>query len=716
MALAGCPQADTELLSGQLLPERFDGEWQLASVGELGVACLRVSGGRIVEFDDGCNESLVVISNSQPAAISADQVVWSFVGTTPIATSDVTLSAVVQPDGSLYGTMLIDVDAPGPPKSAEFVMVRRGEPIRRDPSAGKELSNLLRRVTQFADGIIVRLLTVEDLLRESVHGEQPDALLELGEPSPDLSGDELAEQPADEPVQGEQSDELPELGEPSRDLGGDEPAGRQADEASMATRSAREELTASPGGSRAQPSDSFPGYQVLREIYRDGQGAVYGVAAFVLLLTGFAIAASIRAKKNRRLAESERAAKRAAIVAEQQATMASEFLQTLLICANPGHGKGSGVTVREVLDEAAERADSELSDQPEVEAAVRATIGKAYQSLGFLDEAEPHLRAALNERRCLRGDAHPDTASSLQNLANVLFRKGDVAAAERLWREAVEVYRRAYDDEHPLVATALNNLALALQAQGDYAEAETMHREALRLRRKRLGNEHPHVANTLEKLATLLSEMGEYAEAESAAREALALRRKVLGDEHPHVGRSLNTLSSVLGSQGKHIEAVTTLHKAVEIQRSALGEDQDDLGSSLTRLGTAFSKAGKPAEAERALREALEIRRKRLPEGHWLTADTASVLGDCLVKLGRYQEAEPHLLDEYRYMEKTRGAQHPRTQEALRRIIDVYDAWNKAEEAATYRRLLLQVTEPEESLTPSGDVSEQSEQGEPDRR
>jgi tetratricopeptide (TPR) repeat protein len=812
LALAGCPQTDPGLLSEPAPAERFDGEWQLASVDGTGVACLTISAGRIVEFDDGCQESFAVLSRSQPAVISGDRVIWSFVGTTAVATSDVTLSAAVLPDGRLRGTMSVDADAPGPPKSAEFVMVRCREPLRHGSSSDQELASLLTSLTKFLDTIIEEHLTAEALLRVSVRDEQTLPLSASSEPSRELGGDDQAAPEAEEPVRVAQTEEPPELDEPSgelggdeavapqeeesiqvaqteetpeldepsrelggddqaapeaeepvqvvqteeppkpdqpsselsgdeeaapqgkefvqvaqtedppepdqpsRELGGDDQAGPQMEGARIAARPAPDVRMASAGRSQTRPSASSPAYELLRRVYRERQEAVYALAAFVLLLCGFAIAASVRARKNRRVAERERAARQAAAAAEQQATMASEFLQTLLVSANHAYGKGSGITVREVLDQAAERADSELSEQPGVEAAVRTTIGKAYQSLGYLDEAEPHLRAALNERRRLCGDGHPDTASSLQNLANVLFRKGDVAAAETLWREAVGAYRQGYGDEHPLVVTALSNLALALQAQGEYTEAETIRREILALRRKQLGNEHPQVASALEKLATLLSEMGKYAEAESAAREASALRRKVLGTEHPHVGKSLTTLSGVLSSQGKYAEAVATLQKAVEIQRGTLGKEQDDLAGSLMHLGAALLKAGKPAEGEPALREALEMRRKRLPEGHWLLIETASALGNCLVKLGRYQEAEPHLLDEYRYLAKTRGARHPRTQQALRQIIGLYEAWNNADEAARYRNLLLRVAEPERSPTPSMDVPSELEGREPVQR
>ena len=63
-----------------------------------------------------------------------------------------------------------------------------------------------------------------------------------------------------------------------------------------------------------------------------------------------------------------------------------------------GLGEGIDVTVLEALDVAVTRVDDRLGDQPEIEAAVRETIGRTYTALDRLDEAERELTESLRIR------------------------------------------------------------------------------------------------------------------------------------------------------------------------------------------------------------------------------------------------------------------------------------------------------------------------------
>ena len=67
---------------------------------------------------------------------------------------------------------------------------------------------------------------------------------------------------------------------------------------------------------------------------------------------------------------------------------------------------------------------------------------------------------------------------------------------------------------HPDTATSLNNLASHYKSQGRHAEAEPLYRRDLAISEKVLGAEHPDTAATLNNLANLYESQGRYAEAE----------------------------------------------------------------------------------------------------------------------------------------------------------------------------------------------------------
>ena len=56
------------------------------------------------------------------------------------------------------------------------------------------------------------------------------------------------------------------------------------------------------------------------------------------------------------------------------------------------------------------------------------------QKKGDLAAAEPLYREALEARREILGNRHPSTLGSINNLGALLQDKGDLAAAEALWR------------------------------------------------------------------------------------------------------------------------------------------------------------------------------------------------------------------------------------------------------------------------------------------
>ncbi len=67
--------------------------------------------------------------------------------------------------------------------------------------------------------------------------------------------------------------------------------------------------------------------------------------------------------------------------------------------------------------------------------------------------------------------------------------------------------------------------------------------------------------------------------------------------------------------------------------------------------------------------------------------------GVCLAGLGRYAEAEASLLEGHELIERGFGVEHARTVEAIRALIDLYDAWGKPDKAAEWRAKLAETEE-----------------------
>ena len=184
------------------------------------------------------------------------------------------------------------------------------------------------------------------------------------------------------------------------------------------------------------------------------------------------------------------------------------------------------------------RAPAEDDNPPEL----NRQIVQLYHE-GKFKEAIPLAEKLVVLTKRAKGGEHPDTATSLNNLAMLYQAMADYVKAKLLFKEALEIRQKVLGQLHPDTAASLNNLAALYWAMGDYAKAEPLIKEALEIRQNVLGQEHPDTAQSMNNLAMLYQAMGDYTKAEPLFKEALQIRQKVLGPEHPDTAQSLNNLA-----------------------------------------------------------------------------------------------------------------------------------------------------------------------------
>ncbi|MFH1749088.1 MAG: serine/threonine-protein kinase [Planctomycetota bacterium] len=286
--------------------------------------------------------------------------------------------------------------------------------------------------------------------------------------------------------------------------------------------------------------------------------------------------ARIEADAARKLAQrQQQLAEQNARAAQQEAAKfgaVNDFVLDMLSSVDPRRALGREVTVRSILEEAAERIGAgSLTDQPEVEAAVRMTIGQTYQALGLYDVAEMHLRTAESLRQQHQGATHVNTLRSRSTLGGLLEAQGKYAEAEALLRQTVEAQRRILGDEHSDTLTTMNRLGIAMWRQSKYLEAERIHRQTLETQIIVLGEEHLDTLRSLVNLGTVLQAQGKYDRAEVLLSQALEIERRVLGEDHPDTMTAMNNLALTLERQRKLDQAVNLYTRAWELDCRVLG-------------------------------------------------------------------------------------------------------------------------------------------------
>ena len=182
--------------------------------------------------------------------------------------------------------------------------------------------------------------------------------------------------------------------------------------------------------------------------------------------------------------------------------------------------------------------------------------------------------------------------------------------------------------KHKDVATALSNLGLILRKRGDLAKAEALQRDALAMRLDVLPKEHPEVANSLENVALTLRDQAarpaspsdatraKLREAEDFELRALAMRQKTLPDpEHPRIARAYDNLGLIRRDQGRLPEAEDDFRKAFDIERKKVRDERPSLALSFEHLLDCLARQHKGEAIETIANEILTPELEKTPQG-----------------------------------------------------------------------------------------------------
>lgn len=423
-------------------------------------------------------------------------------------------------------------------------------------------------------------------------------------------------------------------------------------------------------------------WYVMRKSLRRHRAHAAVAAAFVVVITvGFVLSATFwaQAARARDEAENER---REAVRQAKIAAAVNDFLNhDLLALADPMNTPDREITVKEVLDTASERIEGRFSDEPLVEASIHTTLGHTYLNLGKLQEAEPHLKRALDLRRAELGEPNERTLQSVNNLASLYHEQGRYEDAESLFQKVIRIRTDTLGEDHPQTLTAVNNIALLYESQGRYDEAEALHLRTLEARRRALGDEDPKTLSSMNNLALLYMKRGRLDEARPLLVETLKIRRRLLGKENPKTLTSMNNLASLHYHQGRYAEAEKLYAETLRIGRRVLGEDHPNTLRSMNNLGGLYAEHGRPAAAVPLLVGAVQGRRRVLGPEHPDTLRSMNNLATTYESLERFEEAERLLVEGLEISRRVLGEEHPDTLMATNNLAVLYKTRSRHEEA-----------------------------------
>jgi serine/threonine protein kinase len=380
--------------------------------------------------------------------------------------------------------------------------------------------------------------------------------------------------------------------------------------------------------------------------------------------------------------------------AQSEAAISKEFnrffLDDLLWQADPEQNAVSKeITVRQLLDKAAKKVETNpaLTEQPQVESAIRFTLGKTYRQLGFASDAEPHLRRALKLQTDLLGEDAEEIQETRDYLAMVLKDQGKYDEAEGLYQKNLTFLQFSYNADHPKVLYALNNLAEIQCSTGKLAEAETIFRDIVAARRRTaISDEANLFLGTLNNLADTLRAQGKTKEAEPLLQECLEECRKQFGPSHPNTLVAANNLAIVYQNLGRLESAESLYRESVESHRKVEGDEHFNTLAAQHNLASLFRDCEREDEAEKLLRQVQEVCGRSKSLEPWFPQQVNISLASVHSLQGRHAEAEALIRKTLTACQGSLGKEHLQTLNAQLVLSQVLIREGKASEADPFAR------------------------------
>jgi CHAT domain-containing protein len=399
-----------------------------------------------------------------------------------------------------------------------------------------------------------------------------------------------------------------------------------------------------------------------------------------------------------------------------------------------------------------EKARSQFGNDHIITETAAFYLGDTYRQSSDLEKALPLLERASKGFLRLIG-AHPDTAQSLNNLAEVhrvlnqhekalplqqqaldiLEKVQDFESSNTLKlytalslinladtyekidkpEKALQLYKRSLlildkqlGSDHPSTAMNMGRLAVIYNSLAMYSEALPLQQKVLTIYEKNYGPEHPRTANSLGQLASTYAILAQYTQALPLQQRAAAIYEKNFGPEHPNTTTVLGHLAGTYSSLAQYDYALTLRNRILAIDEKQYGLEHPNTAISLGNLAETYSALGQYDKAIPLQIRSLIINEKYLGKEHASTARSLSNIAGTYSKLGQYEKALPLEERALAISEKLFGENHPQTATSLRNLsgtlfeLQSYDkALSLAERALAIDQKILGPEHPDTSIS-----------------
>ncbi|KAE9397782.1 TPR-like protein [Gymnopus androsaceus JB14] len=299
-------------------------------------------------------------------------------------------------------------------------------------------------------------------------------------------------------------------------------------------------------------------------------------------------------------------------------------------------------------------------------------LAHIFKESGMLVQTEKLAEEVLLAHKQVFGVHHPQTLTSMGNLALTYFYLGKLEAAKRLEQEVLPLRKQVLGDYHPDTLISMANLALTHREHGEFESAEKLGEEVLLLRKQVLGVHHPDTLTSMNNLALTYQAHGKLEVAEKLGEQVLLLRKKVIGDCHHHTLDAMANLSYTYKKCGKLKAGEKLEKKVLSLRKQVLGDHHPATLTAMTNLATTYWELGKLKEAEKLEEKVLPLCKQVLGYHHPATLTAMANLATTYRELGKLEAAEQLGEKVFLLYKQVFGKYHPHTLTSMANLAITY--------------------------------------------
>lgn len=313
--------------------------------------------------------------------------------------------------------------------------------------------------------------------------------------------------------------------------------------------------------------------------------------------------------------------------------------------------------------------------------------------MGDNNRAISFYKRSLEIREKILGLEDLNTAVMLNNLADLYISNWDLDRAFPLLNRSLKIMEKIHGPNHLYTAIVILTMAELYHKRGDYKKALPLYQRSLEILKRDQGQDHPNTIAIIGKLGNLYKLMGEYDKALPLLQQLLAKSEKLSGCEHLDITEDLNLLADIYRTMGVYEKALPLFQRSLKIRESVLGKEHPLTATILHNLGLLYWSMGYYDKSLLLLHQSLQIIEKVYGPENLKTATCLSHLASNYHTIGLYDKALTFYEKALKIKAKVLGEEHPDVSFVHNNLSTLYFSMGSFEKSLYHQQQALKTME-----------------------